>query len=292
LKCREDESPMALPVFSQVVYLSPWLPLPPGGSKVGLDVVVVGGAGQVLAGRLRQGGTTVTTVIATIPTEVVIVPTAPLSAMLDYYIDIQWVASGTSPSQLVWTQGNYVTAPVVTATLTLGDAAITGTTINLGWDFGAAAIIPAGANISAFNTSGASAGFNRVQGTSGQVSLNSNAAAGTQLYVQGVMPISGTPGTGFVAPFSAGPIVSGAPLPLTPPTITSAQYDGSTLLVGWTAPAAPATGGAIGYDLLALSGGTTPATGVFTASTGRRPPRSLAGSGSARCWAQPARRSR
>jgi hypothetical protein len=259
---------MALPVFSSVVYLSPWLPLPPSGGKPGIDVLVQGpgGAGQVLAGRLRQGGTTITTVVATISIEVVIVPAAPLSAMLDYYVDIQWVAADTPPAQVTWNQGSYVTSPIVTATLTLGDAAITGASVKLGWDFGGAAIIPAGANILAFNTGGSSAGFSRGQGTSGTMPLNNNATPGTQLYLQGVMPIA--PGAGFTAPFSNGPIVSGAPLPLTPPTVNSAKYDGSTLLVGWTAPAAPATGGTIGYDLLALTGGTTTAAGVFAASAG------------------------
>jgi hypothetical protein len=263
---------MPLPTFSSVVYLSPWLPQPPGWNKVGLDVLVSASgapAGTVLAGRLRQGATTVQVVVASIQTEVVITPLAPLSAMLDYYVDVMWVPSGTQPNNVNWgasgPSSTYSTAPVVTAIASLAQGSISGANVGLIWNFGAAAITPAGANLSAFTSGGTSAGFARVQGTSGSLPLNNSAAPGTQLYLQAVMPISGAPGTGFAAPFSMGPIVSGLPLPLAAPAIISAAYDREKILVGWTAPAAPATGGTIGYDLLVSLDGLPGMASVFEA---------------------------
>ncbi|PTW56591.1 hypothetical protein C8N35_11154 [Breoghania corrubedonensis] len=249
---------MSVPVFSSVVYLSPWLPLPPGWSKVGLDVIVGSGAplGQVLAGRLRQGGTTLKVGVGAGPTEVVLVPDAPLSAMLDYAVDVQWVASGTSPGSIQWNAGSYATAPVVTATVTLDEASVSGSTVSLAWDFGSTATQPAGANVSAYSDAGRSVGFTRVQGTSGTLTLSSSATLGAQLYLQAVMPIDGTPGTGFVAPFTMGPIVSGNPLPLAAPAVTSADFDGTRVTVGWTPPSAPTTGGTVGYDLVVQSAGS------------------------------------
>jgi hypothetical protein len=264
---------MPIPVFTSVVYLSPWFPVPPGWNKVGIDAQVSEptGSGLVLAGRLRQGDTTLLVGVGVSNTEVVLVPTSPLSTTLAYFLDVQWVAEGTQPGSIVWTTPNTVaTSPIVTSVVTLTGASITGSVVSLAWDFGAAAITPAGANIGAFNTAGQSAGFNRVQGLSGALNLNNLATAGTQMYLQGVMPVYGTPGTGFTEPFSMGPIVAGAPLPLSTsaPAITSIQYDGGTVQVAWTAPTPPTTGGTVGYDLVVSTGGASPASTVFEASAG------------------------
>lgn len=261
---------MPIPVFTQVIYLSPWFPLPPGWSKVGVDAVVAppSGSGQVLAGRLRQGDTTLLVGVGISATEVVLVPTSPLSAVLSYFVDVQWVASGTQPGSIVWTTPNTVaTSPIVTAVLSLTEASIAGSTVALGWDFGATALTPAGANITAFNSAGKSIGFSRVQGVTGTMTLGT-ATAGSQLYLQGVMPVSGTPGTGFTEPFTMGPIISGAPLPVTAPTITAIVFDGGTVQVTWTAPTAPTAGGAVSYELVASTSGATPAATVFEASAG------------------------
>lgn len=262
---------MSIPVFTSVVYLSPWLPVPPGWSKVGVDATVTAppsGSNLALAGRLRQGATTLQVQVGATATEVVIVPTAPLSSALDYYVDVQWVAQGTQPGSIVWTTPNTVaTSPVVTAIATLVSGAVAGSAVSLSWNFAGAAITPAGANLSAYNAAGTSAGFKRVQGTTGTLTLNAQATpTGTTLYLQAVMPISGAPGAGFTAPFSAGPILSGAPLPLAAPALTSAAYDGASVQVAWTAPAAPTTGGTIGYDL-AVTAGTAAAT-MFAAGAG------------------------
>jgi hypothetical protein len=258
---------MAVPIFSSVVYLSPWLPLPQGWVKVGLNIVVTTGAsGQVLAARLRQGSTVVQTGLGATATEALLLPDAPLSALLDYAVDVQWVASGTDPGTIQWTAGSYATAPVLTAVATVTEATVGGTSVSLGWTFGSAALVPAGANVSAYTTGGISAGFNRVQGITGTMPLNSNAAPGTQLYVQAVMPIDGAPGAGFAAPFTAGPIVAGLPLPLEAPSITTARFDGTQIAVDWTPPTVPDTGGSAGYELAVTA---TSATSRFTAgSTG------------------------
>ncbi|MEA3013810.1 MAG: trimeric autotransporter adhesin, partial [Sphingomonadales bacterium] len=262
---------MPVPVFTSVAYLSPWLPLPPGWSKVGVDAFVSspGGSGQALAGRLRQGATVLQVQVGQTATEVLIVPTAPLATSLDYYIDVQWVAQGTQPGSIVWTTPNTVaTAPVVTAIATLVEGSLAGNVLTLAWSFGAAAITPAGANLNAYNGAGTkSAGFARVQGLNGSVTLNTQATPGSNIYLQAVMPISGIPGTGFVAPFSAGPILAGATLPLVAPAINAAAFDGGAVQVGWTAPAPP-QGTTAGYDLLVTSGGATPATATFAAGVG------------------------
>jgi trimeric autotransporter adhesin len=264
-----DGTPMPIPIFTQVVYLSPWFPLPPGWSKVGVDAFVSlpSGTGQVLAGRLRQGDTVLLVGVGVSATEVVLVPTSPLSTALAYFLDVQWVPQGTQPGSIVWTTpGTIATSPIVSSVVTLTGGSITGSAVSVGWDFGAAALTPAGANLSAFNTAGQSAGFNRVQGLTGTLNLNNPATPGTQMYLQGVMPVSGTPGTGFAAPFSMGPIVSGAPLPLSAPTITQIQYDSGTVRVAWTAPTPPTTGGAVRYDLIVSSGSAV--STVFEASAG------------------------
>jgi hypothetical protein len=264
---------MPIPVFTQVVYLSPWFPVPQGWANVGVDAVVAapGTPGQVLAGRLRQGDTTLLVGIGLDATEVILIPTSPLSATLAYFLDVQWVAPTTPPASIVWTPGTFATSPIVTSVVTLTGASISGSVVSLGWDFGATAITPAGANITAYNTAGGSAGFSRVQGLTGTMNLNSTqATAGTKLYLQGVMPIYGGPGTGFTLPFTMGPIVAGAPLPLSTsaPTITSIQYDGGTVQVAWTAPPPPTTGGSVGYELVVSAGGASPASTVFEASAG------------------------
>jgi trimeric autotransporter adhesin len=258
---------MPVPVFTSVAYLSPWLPLPPGWSKVGVDAFVSspGTSGQVLAGRLRQGATTLEVQVGQTATEVVIVPDSPLATSLDYYVDVQWVPTGTAPGSITWT--SYATSPVVTAIVSLVEGSIAGNVLTLAWNFGAAAITPAGANLNAYNSTGQSAGFARVQGLNGGVTLNSKATPGSQIYLQAVMPISGTPGAGFSAPFSMGPILSGAALPLAAPAISSAAFDGGAVQVGWTAPAPPA-GTNAGYDLIVTSGGATPASTVFAAGVG------------------------
>ena len=259
---------MPAPVFTQVIYLSPWFPLPPGWSKVGVDAAVSppNGTGLSLAGRLRQGSTPLTVGVDISATEVVLLPPAPLATTLSYFVDVQWVPAGTAPNSVDWSVPDVIaTAPVLTSVVIATAAQVQGATVQVAWDFGATALTPAGVNITAFASTGKSAGFNRVAGTSGTLALNSLADAGSQLYLQGVLPISGTPGTGFAAPFTMGPIVSSYPLPLAVPTVTGVQYDGGAVQVTWTAPAAPATGGAIAYDLIVSTGGAAAATTVFPA---------------------------
>jgi hypothetical protein len=149
--------------------------------------------------------------------------------------------------------------------VSLSEASIAVSAVRLSWDFGGAALTPAGANVLAFN-SGVSVGFRRVQGLSGTLTLGSSATPGSQVYLQGVMPVSGTPGTGFAAPFSMGPIIGGAPLPLAGPVITAARYENGTVQVAWTVPEPPADGGSVGYDLVVRAGGG--AVTVFEAGAG------------------------
>jgi hypothetical protein len=260
---------MPIPVFTQVVYLSPWLPLPPGWSKVGLDAVVSPPqeTGQALAGRLRQGDSTLAVVVGVSATEVILLPAAPLSATLAYFIDVQWVPAGTPPGSVTWsTPATVATAPVVSSVVSMSAASIASQAVRLSWDFGGAALTPAGANVLAFDSGGTSVGFSRIQGLSGTLTLDSSATPGSQVYLQGVMPVSGVPGTGFAAPFSMGPIIAGTPLPLVGPAITAAQYENGTVRVAWTVPEPPAGGGSVGYDLVVSAGGGGAAATVFEAS--------------------------
>ncbi|MFA6125607.1 beta strand repeat-containing protein [Sphingomonas sp.] len=250
---------MTLPVFSYAYYLSPWAAAPPGFAFLGVYAYVTAAAGQTAgpctAGRLRQGNTTLQSTISNNPNSVLIVPTAPLSATLDYYLDVQWVAStSTQPN---WTAGTYVTTPVVTAVATGLDGSISGSNLTMSWTFGAAALVPTGANLNAYTSTGTGAGSTSVAGTSGTLALNNKAGPGSVLYVQAVMPISGTPDSGFTAPFTMGPVISSLALPLAMPTITSVSYDGGRVHVGWTPPAAPAGSGSISYDLVVTSGTST-----------------------------------
>jgi hypothetical protein len=252
---------MVVPVFSFVSYLSPWFPLPPGFNQVGVYAVVIAPSdtGLLLAGRLRQDNTVLQVIVGPTPNQVIIVPAAPLSTALAYAVDVQWVPAGTNPKCINWTTANTVaTAPILTSIVTLTDAAIAGSAVSLGWDFGATAVTPAGANITAFNTNGKSVGFARVQGLTGAMTLKPQATPGTLLYLQAVMPIAGGINVGFTEPFTSGPIVTGSPLPLSAPTISAIAFDGGAAQVTWTVPPPPSTGGAVSYELVVSgSGGST-----------------------------------
>jgi hypothetical protein len=245
---------MSLPVFQYVYYLLPWSPQPPGFPYLGLYAQLSAGSGvggPYAAGRLRQGNTTLQVVVSTNYTSIQIMPATPLSATLDYYLDVKWVSSQGAPT---WAAGSYATAPVITAVATAIAGAVTGSTVSLSWTFGSAGLVPAGANLNAYTSGNSGAGSAAVLGTSGSVTLNNKAAPGSVLYIQALLPI--TAGTGFTAPFSMGPMISAMPLPLATPTITSLDFDGARAQVGWSPPTSPTTGGSIGYDLVVTAGGT------------------------------------
>lgn len=241
------------PVITQAYYLNPWLPLPPGWPKNGIDVSVNPPANQpqvVLAGRLRQGPTTLLTVVGLVPTEVLMSPPTPLSALLDYAVDVQWVAQGSDPNSISWTDPSAIaTTPILSDSAQLASAAISSGKLAFEVAYGAASLPPAGVNVMVFDQDKTSAGFIRVQGNSGILDFAPQAGSSYSVYVQPVMPVAGTPLGEFKAPFSAGPIGNGLLLPTPAPVIDVIDYDGSTLRVTWAMPEAwkgpPPSGGVL-----------------------------------------------
>ncbi|MBF0374061.1 MAG: hypothetical protein HQL39_11665, partial [Alphaproteobacteria bacterium] len=259
---------MSAPVFSWVQYLSPWSPMFPAGVSTGVEVRVNTDstqAGNVLAIRLRSGSDTLGVAVASsgTPQQLTVFPTAPLSATSSCWVEAQWVAANTDPRNVDWTNGIIATAPVVSSVATLQAATLNGLTLSMAWDFGAAALTPAGVNVNLF-AGNASIGWKGLVGSSGDLTIDSRYAAsatsGVSLYLQAVTPIDPSWNGAFQSPFSIGPTLAGTTLPAGAPTITGVTCDAGALRVTWTVPPQPpAAAGLVGFDLLATNrdGATT-----------------------------------
>ncbi|MBF0334671.1 MAG: hypothetical protein HQL40_13665 [Alphaproteobacteria bacterium] len=262
---------MGAPVLKSVEYLSPWSPLPPGGANVGVTVKVdddPAESGNVLAGRLRDGSVVLGVAVAANSLgNVVVIPTAPLPATSSCWIDVRWVAWDADPAKIDWTGGAVTTAPVVSSTVSLRTAILDGTTLSAAWDFGAASLTPAGANVTVY-VAGQNVGAGQLLGSSGALTLHSPAVgtstSGVSLYLQAMMPVNQSWNGAFQSPFSIGPTLAETTLPVGAPTITGVTCDAGALRVTWTVPPQPsAAAGLVGFDLLVTD--ATGATTVFPA---------------------------
>lgn len=243
------------PVFQQVYYINPFATIPPGWSQTGV-VVDVDQPGDptnlVLAGRLRLETAEVMVTLGATPTQVRLLPQAPLSATASYAVDVQWVTTGTDPANINWSNTAITsTSPVVTAYLQLFSGQLVSGQLRVAFEPGAGGIVPTGANLTIFDDLGRSAGFTRVEGSAGDVSFTPGNKPPYRLYLQGVLPTAGS-GTGtFAEPYSLGPLSSGIHLPTAAPKITALAYDGATLRASWQALTLAANAGPISFHLLA-----------------------------------------
>ncbi|MDY7092723.1 MAG: hypothetical protein SX243_07095 [Acidobacteriota bacterium] len=245
------------PVFQQVYYLNPFASLPPGWNQTGVVVDVNPPADPtdlVLAGRLRLETAQVLVTLGATPTQVRLLPAAPLSATGSYAVDVQWVAEGTDPNNINWSNtATTSTSPVITSYQHLVSGQLVAGTLRLAFEPGSGGIVPTGANLTIFDSQDRSAGFLRVEGTDGDVSFTPGASAPYSLYLQGVLPITGS-GTGtFDGPYTMGPVSAVIPIPTEAPSVSAASYDGDAVRVSWQAPAPATNSGPTSYRLLAQS---------------------------------------
>ncbi|MFC5740616.1 hypothetical protein [Dyella tabacisoli] len=260
------------PVITQAYYLNPWAPLPPGWGKNGIDVLVnkpVGGINLVLAGRLRQDAVTLIVVVGLVPTEILIAPTAPLSTLLAYAVDVQWVTQGTDPNSITWNDPSAIaTTPILTDNAQLVSAVIAPGTLSFALNYSTTSLAPVGANVTVFDQNGISAGFVRVHGNTGSLAFTPVNTSTYTLYVQPVIPVAGTPLGAFQPPFTMGPIGPGVTLPALAPVIGLIDYDKTTLRVSWGMPTAWTGAAPTSGVLQVLAGTVVIAEAVVSANVG------------------------
>jgi hypothetical protein len=266
---------MPAPALTAVTYIDPWGPTPPATFQAGLVVQASRSgapAGSVLAAQILQGSTQVGVAVGSTPTSVRVIPIAPLSATIPYFMQAQWVAAGTQPNTINWSDSSsIVSAPVITSGADIINGSFQGQQLVVHWSLFAGGTPPTGGVVQIFDDqANAASTFVFGPGVSGSTTFSPTAGHTYTAYIQGLLPISPATVGGFSQPFSTGPLSGPIQVPAFGPAISSVTYDGTTLSASWTAVAMSSLPVAtIEYILCILSENSVVATFLAGPNGGR-----------------------
>lgn len=230
---------MAVPIITQVVNVDPWGTILPRTNDLGVQVTVGNGGsapqGNVLVARLVQGVTPLAYGQGGTAVYVFVPPPGPLSAALPYLVQVQWVAPGTDPKSADWTVSGVVTAPVITAGLTLSGGSYSNGEIAFSWATAGAAQ-PSTGYVQVFDVAGKLSVVQVIgQGGSGSATYVFDATKTYAAYPAAAALIDPKVPNNYTIGSVSPPVA----VPVATPKITSVGFDGTTLAVAWTPPAAP-----------------------------------------------------
>jgi hypothetical protein len=265
---------MATPSFQTVQYIDPWGTLPPGvsagggGTPPGVQVSIANSGsapqGNVVIARLLQSGAPVAYGVGATAGVVVVVPPGPLTAALPYQVQAQWAPGGTDPAGASWTGPEVISAPVLTTGLAISAGSVSASSVAFAW-------MPEGAAQPAY---GYVQVFDAVTGKAASILLAAGGSGSAPFaYVPGNTYVAYAAAAALISPsvpgcYTIGPLAPAKAVPVAAPALGTVAYDGTTLSVGWTAPALPASPVVVdpAYSLLLYAGGTL--VGSFGADAG------------------------
>lgn len=241
-------------VIQSLSYVSPYSSFPPGANTAGIILLTdptqsptpSGIPNPKLVMRLRLAssgiiiGVSATSGGVTNAFSATYQPPFPLSATESYMIDVIWVTAGTLPENIDWSAA-ITSAPVIAASVSLLGANFDGTTMNVqiaysgnGVKSGAQVNVYSFLNNRYFVVASAVTESNNVAITS----ISRDYPAVYFISVQAAIPVTNPGNTAsFTRPFSLGPatILSNYnAVPQKAANITSAGYDGNTLVLSWS----------------------------------------------------------
>jgi hypothetical protein len=249
-------------VFVAVQYIDPFAPLPIGASQAGVVATLTGTgvpSGQSAYAQLLENNTPIGYGASTTVTLVRVLNAFPLAPGQSYVLQVQFGAQGQNPADLDWSNAqNVASAPVVVQQLRVKSVVVATTGLTFTWEIPGGAQI-GGAFLELVNLTANSLTGKNYLGTSatGSVTVSFTAGVDYAVRISGVQPIAGGSAGNFQAPYTVGPSSAPMAIPTAAPTIDTIYFDGSSLSVTWTAPAAPSgvAPATTHYDMLLLSEG-------------------------------------